>query len=136
MLSILPVATVLSIPSHSTHNNHPVCPARVYFGVSVSKSQIRHVLSPDPVARRRPVGEKEAHRMGDECPSIELLQRVISRTRKTASGSHSMMKTSSVLTRVECLRRRSAWIELWIEILGASSGATPSTGFVVEGRLR
>jgi len=30
-------------------------------------------VSPEPVARRLPVGEKEAHRIGDACPTIYLM---------------------------------------------------------------
>lgn len=66
VLSMLPVATVRSIPSHSTHSNHPVWPASVYLGVSVSRSHRRQVLSPDPVASIFPVGENEAQRIGEE----------------------------------------------------------------------
>lgn len=65
---MLPVATILSIPSHSTHNNQPVCPVRVDWGVSVSRFHNLQVLSPEPVASSRPVGENEAQRMGDACP--------------------------------------------------------------------
>ena len=61
---------------------------------------------------------------------------MISLTRKTASGSHSMMKTSSVLTRDECLRRRSAWTELWIAIRGVSSGAVSPSLSGAAGRFR
>lgn len=65
VLSMLPVATMRSMPSHSTHSNHPVWPARVDWGVSVSRFHKRQVLSPDPVARSFPVGENEAQRMGE-----------------------------------------------------------------------
>lgn len=65
-----------------------------------------------------------------------LLHLVISRTRKTASGSHSMMKTSSVLTSDECFSSRSAWTELWIAIRGTSSGAVSPSLSGAAGRLR
>jgi hypothetical protein len=68
VLSMLPVATVLSMPSHSTQSSQPVWPVRVETGVSVSKFHRRQVLSPEPVARSFPVGEKEAQRMGEACP--------------------------------------------------------------------
>ena len=64
-LSMLPVATWRSRPSHSTHRSQPVWPASVAAGVSESRFHSRHVLSPEPVARNRPVGENEAHRMGE-----------------------------------------------------------------------
>lgn len=42
---------------------------RVETGVSVSKFHRRQVLSPEPVARSFPVGEKDAQRIGEACPS-------------------------------------------------------------------
>lgn len=63
---------------------------------------------------------------GEDAPSRLLLHRVISLTRKTASGSQSIIKTSSVLTLLACLGfvNRSAWIERAIGNRSPSSGAT------------
>jgi hypothetical protein len=68
-----PVASFRSMASHSTHNTHPLCPASVWDGVSVSRLHSRAVVSPDPVARKFPVGEKEAHKIGDACPIFPVV---------------------------------------------------------------
>lgn len=67
-LSILPLASIFSIPFHSTHRIQPVWPVNVCFGSSIFKSHKRTELSPDPVASIEPVGENDAHRMGDWWP--------------------------------------------------------------------
>ena len=36
------------------------------------RSQSRAFVSPDPVARRHPVGENEAQRIGEVCPEFNL----------------------------------------------------------------
>ena len=41
-------------------------PESVCDGVSVNRSHKRAFVSPEPVARRFPVGENDAQRMGDE----------------------------------------------------------------------
>src|SRR6266403_1801041 len=43
-----------------------VCPDNVCEGVSVNRSHKRAVASPEPVARRFPVGENDAQSIGDE----------------------------------------------------------------------
>lgn len=78
---------------------------------------------------------------GKHSPSRLLLHREISLTRKTASGSQSIMKTSSVLTLLACFGcvKRSAWIERAMGSRRPSSGAAglpPSSvdsGLAVEG---
>lgn len=65
-LSCPPVASFRSRASHSTHSTHPLWPESVCEGVSVNRSHKRALVSPEPVARRFPVGEKDAHRIGDE----------------------------------------------------------------------
>ena len=65
-LSCPPVANFRSRASHSTHRTHPLCPDSVCEGVSVNRSHKRALVSPEPVARRFPVGEKDAQRIGDE----------------------------------------------------------------------
>lgn len=67
-LSCPPVANFRSKASHSTHRTHPLCPDSVCEGVSVNKSHKRALVSPEPVARRFPVGEKDAQSIGDEWP--------------------------------------------------------------------
>jgi len=49
-----------------------VWPASVAEGVSESRFHRRHVLSPEPVARKRPVGENEAQRIGEAWPVRRL----------------------------------------------------------------
>lgn len=51
---------------------------------------------------------EKCERSSSDSPSILLLHLVISLTLKTASGSHSMTKTSSVLTTEECFKSKSA----------------------------
>ena len=63
-----PVANFLSIASHSTQSTQPLCPDNTCEGVSVSRFHKRAFVSPDPVARREPVGENEAQRIGDVWP--------------------------------------------------------------------
>ena len=52
LLSIEPVAKVQSSGDHETARINDVWPFKVYFGVPVSQSHIRILLSPLPVARR------------------------------------------------------------------------------------
>jgi hypothetical protein len=61
-----PVANFRSRASHSTHRTELLWPESVCDGVSVNRSHKRAVASPEPVARRFPVGEKDAQRMRDE----------------------------------------------------------------------
>jgi hypothetical protein len=65
-LSCPPVANLRSRASHSTHRTHPLWPESVCEGVSVNRSHKRALVSPEPVARRFPVGEKDAQSIGDE----------------------------------------------------------------------
>ena len=134
LLSILPVATHLSNPSHSTQRTQFECPLKVALGVSLFKFHNRQVLSPDPVAKYWPVGENEAQRIGLAWPSREEEQRVISLTRKTASGSQSIMKTSSVDSLLECFGwvRRSAWMERVMASRSPSSFLIVSSSGSVE----
>ena len=46
------------------------------------RSHKRTLVSPEPVARRLPVGENEAHNMGDVCPVIFIMMDDESRKRK------------------------------------------------------
>ena len=61
-----PVANFRSRASHSTHRTELLWPGSVCDGVSVNRSHKRAVASPEPVARRFPVGEKDAQRIRDE----------------------------------------------------------------------
>lgn len=65
-LSCPPVASFRSRASHSTHRTQSLCPESVCEGVSVNKSHKRALASPEPVARRFPVGENDAQSIGDE----------------------------------------------------------------------
>lgn len=47
-------------------------PLRVQAGVSVSRFHNRHVLSPEPVASILPVGEKDAHKIGEAWPAVRI----------------------------------------------------------------
>lgn len=125
LLSIDPVATVDSYPSHSTQRIQPVWPVKVDLGNSVDRSHILAVLSPEPVASKLPVGEKDAQRIGCPCPTFTkakervqhmpkgcqgecrwllaaglplnvLLHLVTNLTLKTASGSQTTLIVSSV----------------------------------------
>ena len=60
-----PVASFLSIASHSTQRTQPLWPDNTWDGVSVNRSHNLALQSPEPVARRLPVGENEAHRIGE-----------------------------------------------------------------------
>lgn len=106
-----PVASFLSIASHSTQSTHPLCPDKTCDGVSVNRSHNRAVQSPDPVARRLPVGENDAHSMGDVCPDNVEEQRVAGRTRNTACGEQRTMKTSSGVNAWEGWARMSSSID-------------------------
>ena len=61
---------------------------------------------------------------------------MISLTLKTASGSHSITKTSSVETTEECFKSKSAWMELWMAIRGSESAVASLEGAVPSGRVR
>ena len=63
-----PVASFLSIGSHSVQRTQPTWPDRTCDGVSVLRSHSRAVASPDPVANKFPVGENDAHKIGALCP--------------------------------------------------------------------
>lgn len=60
-----PVASFLSIASHSAQSTQPLWPDNTCDGVSVNRSHNLALQSPEPVARRFPVGENEAHNIGE-----------------------------------------------------------------------
>ena len=102
-----------------------MCPESVGPGVSVSRSQRRAVQSPEPVASREPVGEKEAHRMGAEWPEREEEHRVAGRTRKTAWGVHTTVRVSSVVIPYASFDNTSFSIDLvMFTRVGALAGAS------------
>lgn len=94
--SFEPEASKRSRGSHSTHRTNEGWPESVCFGVSLSKSHKRAVQSPPPVANILPVGENEAHKIGDEWPDKVLEHLVAGLTLKTAWGSQTILKVSSV----------------------------------------
>lgn len=82
-----PVASFLSMPSHSTHRTQPLCPESVCDGVSVYRSHRRAVQSPEPVARRFPVGENAAQRIGELWPGrVWFSEHLQTARKKTHTG--------------------------------------------------
>ncbi len=63
-----PVASFLSIASHSTQRTRPLWPESTCDGVSVFKSHSRAFVSLEPMARKFLVNENEVQRMGKVCP--------------------------------------------------------------------
>ena len=60
--------------SHSTQRTQPLWPESVCEGVSVKRSHKRAFVSPDPVAIKLPVGEKDAQSIGDVCPEQDSMR--------------------------------------------------------------
>jgi hypothetical protein len=93
---MLHVARRLPSGAHATARTQPVWPARVRYGVPVSESQIRAVLSPEPVARRvGDEGEKEAARIGWPWPGMRWARRDTACTRKMDCGSAARVRVVS-----------------------------------------
>ncbi len=63
-----PVASFLSIASHSTQRTKPLWPESMCDGVSVFESHSRAFVSLEPMARKFLVNENEVQRMGKVCP--------------------------------------------------------------------
>ena len=78
----------------------------VCMGVCVCKSHSRSVVSPEPLARCLPLGEKLTDRMASEWPGSEAVHRATGRTRNTACGWNTIFRAVSTET---CKRCCSAW---------------------------
>ena len=82
---MLPVASVEASGDQLTARIQLVWPLRVLYGVPVSQSHIRAVLSPLPLAiRDEEDGENCVARMACPWPAMEEEHRDTARTRKTA----------------------------------------------------
>jgi hypothetical protein len=81
-----PEAILVQSGENETKRTQCLWPSQVYIGVSVYRSQIRTVVSPDPDARDLPSGEKATLSTASVCPSRVLLARVIGLILNIASG--------------------------------------------------
>ena len=68
----------------------------VKCGVWVFRSQKRTVLSPDPLTRCWPLGEKATQRMAAPWPGIVAEHRATGRTRNSAWGWYTTLMTRSM----------------------------------------
>ena len=85
MLSIDPVAMMVSSGAHDATRTQLVWPLRVCRGVPVSVSNMRAVLSPLPVTSREDEEEaKDVASIASPWPGIEAEHRETARTRKIA----------------------------------------------------
>ena len=71
---------------------------QVWSGVCVARSHIRTVLSPEPLARCRPLGEKATTSTDSAWPPIEAVHRAIGRTLNTACGWYTIWSAVSTDT--------------------------------------
>lgn len=77
-------------PTHRTLT----CPVK--RGVCVFRSQNRTVVSPDPLARWRPLGEKFTESTASPCPAMLAEQRATGRTLNRAWGWYTTRSTRSM----------------------------------------
>lgn len=107
VLSIEPVAMMVSSWDQQATRTQLVWPLRVWRGVPVSVSKIRAVLSPLPVTSLEEVEDaNEVVRMASPWPGIEAEHLDTARTRKTACGVYWRLIVSSVVVKPGCRTAR------------------------------
>ncbi|ERL84481.1 hypothetical protein D910_01912 [Dendroctonus ponderosae] len=82
--SLQPDANLLLSGDQAMQSTQFLCPVPVNLGVCVSTSQNRTVVSPDPLAKYLPSGEKVTEITASAWPGIDAVHRVTGLTRKTA----------------------------------------------------
>lgn len=98
MLSMLPVAIILSFGDQLTAKTQLVCPFNVCKGVPVSQSHTRAVESPLPDTIREDEDEaKDVANIASPCPAIDAEHRDAALTRNTAWGVYCRWIISSVV---------------------------------------
>ena len=98
MLSILPVAMVVSSGDQLTVRTQLVCPFRVCRGVPVSQSHILAVESPLPLTIvEDEEGENMVANIASPWPGIDEEHLDTARTLKTACGVNCRLRESSVV---------------------------------------
>ena len=71
---------------------------QVWRGVCVARSHIRTVVSPEPLARWRPLGENATTSTDSAWPPMEAVHLAIGRTRNTACGWYTIRSAVSTDT--------------------------------------